>query len=101
VLTIAWSADRFLLYCDQSDAENVESRIWRPSLPVVHIAAAVAVAMDIADRAHQHPVDFSALILDRPIMEWVIAASQEIERLVEKSTHLKAHSGQLIRFRRV
>jgi hypothetical protein len=86
---------------DQIDAENVETRIWRPSLPVLHIAAAVAVAIDIADRHHQHPVDFSALILDRFIIEWVIAASQEYAGLIEKSAHLKAHAGQLIRLRRI
>ena len=88
---------------EQADPENVETRIWRHSLPVLHIAAAVAVAVavDIAARHHEHAVDFSALILDRFIIEWVIAASQEYVGLIEKSAHLKAHSGQLIRLRRV
>jgi hypothetical protein len=85
----------------QSDAENVETRIWRPSLPVIHIAAATAVALDSVERGRKPAIDNYSLLMDRSIVEWIISASQEIEQLVEKSTHLKPHSGQLIRLRQV
>ena len=32
-----------------TDPENVETRIWRPSLPVIHLATAVQVMLQIAE----------------------------------------------------
>jgi hypothetical protein len=85
----------------QSDPENVETRIWRPSLPVLHIAAAVSVAIGIAERAKEPVVDLFSLLMDPFIIRWVISASQVYEGLFEKSEHLKAHSDKLIRLRLV
>jgi hypothetical protein len=39
----------------QADAGNVESRVWRPSLPVIHLAAAVAVAINDGERNGHTP----------------------------------------------
>jgi hypothetical protein len=85
----------------QSDPENVETRIWRPSLPVLHIAAAVAIAIDRAERANMPAVNLFSLLMDPQIIQWVISVSQEIEGLFEKSEHLKVHSDKLIRLRLV
>jgi hypothetical protein len=43
-LSINQLAEFVLEDAGQSDPGNVESRIWRPSLPVIHLAAAAAVA---------------------------------------------------------
>jgi hypothetical protein len=32
----------------QTDPENVETRIWRPSLPAIHIASAVQLFLQLA-----------------------------------------------------
>jgi hypothetical protein len=39
----------------QADAGNVESRVWRPRLPVIHLAAAVAVAINDGEAPAMDP----------------------------------------------
>jgi hypothetical protein len=55
----------------QSDPENVETRVWKPSLPVIHLATAVHGFLHLLDDA-TGPPSLGSLILHRDVIEYVI-----------------------------
>lgn len=77
--------------------DNVETRIWRPSLPVIHIAAAIAVLMDQAERAGHVPFTIGHLLLNPGLIRLVIERSNQYADLLLKSTKLKLDPDTLIR----
>ena len=54
-----------------SEPENVEARIWRPSLPVIHFATALQVLLHLRD-PQIGPIGYEALLLGRGVIELVI-----------------------------
>ena len=54
-----------------TDPQNVETRIWRPSLPVVHLASAIQVYLSLTE-ADTPPIALEALLLNRARIEAVI-----------------------------
>lgn len=85
----------------QSYPENFESRIWRPSLPVIHVAAAILAVTRLKYGVSQPPLEFSvALLEDREVIDAVLTKAEEYEDLIAQSKQLKPVPGKLIRFRR-
>jgi hypothetical protein len=80
-----------------TDPENVETRIWRPSLPVIHLATAVQVMLQIAEPT-VGPLGLEALLLDREIIELVIRTAQYHESVIVQS-RLRVDPEKLIRVR--
>jgi hypothetical protein len=78
----------------QAEPANVESRIWRPSLPVIHLAAATAVMMDTAERGG-FPVAIGHLVLMREFIEAVVREAEQYETLLQNS-RLRLKPGTLI-----
>ena len=78
---------------DYADPENVETRIWRPSLPVLHLAAAVQILLSAA------PVHVGHLVNSRPWIEWVVRAAEEYEDLFARSRYRGIDASRLIRIR--
>jgi hypothetical protein len=78
-----------------ADAENVETRIWRPSLPVIHIAAAIQVLLS----ASPVPIHAGDLVNNRHVIEWVVRASEEYEGLFARSRYRGIDASRLIRIR--
>lgn len=80
---------------------NVESRIWRPSQAVIHIAMALALFTQAYDReGHKqvHPVE----ILGQPeLIEWLISTANDYGDLIERHGILGAKAPALIRIRLV
>jgi hypothetical protein len=77
-----------------TEAENVETRIWRPSLPVIHLAAAIQVFLQLGPGIH-----IGHLIADRPMIEWVISAAEEYEGLFTRSRYRGISASKLIKVR--
>ncbi len=82
-----------------SNAENVESRIWRPSLPVIHVAAAIELLGSGLRRPGYRPFNFWDLFVSRSVIARVIISAQEIEELIPRSRRLRIPPDRLIRLR--
>lgn len=54
----------------QEDAENAEQRIWRPSQPVIHLAAAVQAFMNRPDKA-PYEVSVGDIMFDLAAILWI------------------------------
>jgi hypothetical protein len=81
-----------------TDPENVETRIWRPSLPVIHLASAVHGYLHLAE-AEAKPLGFAPLLISREILEYVIRSAEYCEALVMRSERLGVDPARLIKFR--
>jgi hypothetical protein len=78
-----------------TEPENVETRIWRPSLPVIHVAAAVQVLL------HSSPGSIHAgqLMNSRTLIEWVVREAEEYEQLFARSRFRGIDVNGLIKIR--
>jgi hypothetical protein len=78
---------------------NTETRVWRASLPVIHLAAALAIFNQAYDRqghGEVRPVD----ILNQPeLVEWIIAEAERLAEIIEKTGALGTKAVPLIRIR--
>jgi len=81
----------------QSDPENVETRIWRESIPVIHLACAMAVVVDEQERAGQGPVSLNDLSHAQASIERIITYAQQYADMFVKSASLNITPDQLIR----
>jgi hypothetical protein len=81
-----------------TDADNVETRIWRPSLPVIHLASAVQVLLSVAE-PEVGPIGLEALLLSRKVIELVIRAAEYHETVIAQSRRLRVNFERLIRIR--
>jgi hypothetical protein len=68
----------------ESAPENVEVRVWRASLPVIHLAAAVLVLSYLSVRSGRR-LKLLDLLTDRTLLEWIVRAAQEYEPLPQRS----------------
>jgi hypothetical protein len=81
-----------------TDPHNLETRIWRPSLPVVHLASAIQVYLTLRE-ADTALVGLETLLLNRAMIELVIQAAAYHETLMAQSRHLHFDPEKLIRIR--
>jgi hypothetical protein len=79
-----------------TEPENVETRIWRPSLPVIHLATAMQLMLQLAE-PHAKPLGLEALLLDHGIIELVVRTA-EYHRSVLLQSRLKLDPEKPIRF---
>jgi hypothetical protein len=81
-----------------TDAHNVETRIWRPSLPVVHLASAIQVYLTLSEAATPL-IGLEMLLLSRTMIEGVVAGAAYHEMLMAQSRHLHFDPEKTIRIR--
>ena len=74
------------------------TRIWRPSLPVVHLASAIQVFLKLTE-ADIPNVGLEALLLNRTMIELVIKGAAYHETLRAQSRHLRFDPEKMIRIR--
>jgi hypothetical protein len=74
----------------QQSPENVETRIWRPSIPVIHIAAALENIMIDADRLGNGQISWGDILASRDLVEEIIEKSDMIEGLVGTSEKIRS-----------
>lgn len=80
----------------QSDAGNVKTRIWRESLPVIHLAAAMAVTMD--GKTGKEPFHALDVALDRVTIETIVKKAERYEDMLAHS-RLRLDQERLIKLR--
>jgi hypothetical protein len=83
---------------EYSDPANVETRIWRPSFPVIHLATALQVLFQIAE-PETGPIGLEALLLGRAIIELVVRTAEYHESVVVRSRRLRVDPEKLIKLR--
>ena len=81
-----------------SEPENVETRIWRRSLPVIHLASALQLLRHFTELKGA-PIGLEALLLDREIIELVVRAAEYHETVIAQSSCLRIDTGSLIQLR--
>jgi hypothetical protein len=67
-----------------NDPENVESRIWRPSLPVIHLATATQLLLHLAEPKTGR-LGLEALLLERKAIESVVRTAEYHRSLIALS----------------
>lgn len=87
-LSVNQMAELVLEDVGQTEPENVETRIWRPSLPVLHLAAACQVLMQTTEREAGRSIHIGDLIEHRSIIEQVIRVAEDYRPLLAKSARL-------------
>jgi hypothetical protein len=83
-----------------TESENVETRIWRPSLPVIHLASALQLLLHRAE-PECGPIGLEALLLARKVIELLVRTAKYHERVIERSRYLRLDPENMIRFRLV
>ena len=68
----------------QTDAENVEARIWRPSLPVIHIASALQEFLQLAG-PEMGKLCLETFLLNRWAIECVVQAAEYHASIIDKT----------------
>ena len=81
-----------------TDPDNVETRIWRPSLPVIHFCSAIQVLLSLAE-ADVGLIPLEALLLNRKVIELIIRTAEYHETLLAQSRHLRFEPERMIRNR--
>jgi hypothetical protein len=70
---------------NQSNPENFKTRVWRPSRPVLHLAAAVAVATSDRERIGQTETRYGNLFADQDFVAEVLTNTIEYELLIKNN----------------
>jgi hypothetical protein len=70
---------------DQSDSQNFETRVWRASLPVIHLAAAVAVAINDRERRGEKGASYGNLIADDEFLSVVLTYTEKFENIINNN----------------
>lgn len=81
----------------QTEAHNIEARIWRPSIPVVHLAAALAVVMDQLEKSTKSIIGIFEIVENPRTVKLIVDYSNEYADLLIKSTKVNIVSEELIR----
>jgi hypothetical protein len=79
--------------------ENIETRIWRPSLPVIHIAAAVATELQSLERAGTELGEngWAYIMAHRWLVESIVTEAALYAALIEKGPWPSSKMPPLVR----
>ena len=80
------------------DAGNLETRVWRPSLPVLHLCAAWAVCVQEYKRERGLDLMINISFMDEQFLRLLLERAELYEPLLERS-RLKIKPEKLTRFR--
>jgi hypothetical protein len=97
-LSINAMAELVLDDAGHSDPENVKTRIWRQSRPVIHLASAVHGYLQLLE-AKTKPNGLGPLMTSRRVIEYVVRNAEYCESLVVRSEGLRVDSERLIKIR--
>lgn len=98
-LSINAMATLVLKDAGQIDPENVETRVWRASLPVIHLAAATQVLLNLVEKSGVGSVSIGDLIWSRPAIEYIVREAERYEALLAKSPRLTIDPNKLVKLR--
>lgn len=74
----------------QASSENIETRVWRPSIPVIHVAAALENILLDAARLGELGFSWGDILTSRQLIEEIARKAQAIEGLISNSSRIKS-----------
>jgi hypothetical protein len=97
-LSINQMASLVLEDTGNAEVENVETRVWRPSLPVIHLATATLLLSRFLE-PRTGRLDVETFLLSRELIENVIRAAEKHAALIAQSHRLRIDPDRLIKVR--
>jgi hypothetical protein len=82
----------------QSDPGNTETRVWRSSIPVIHLAAATTLSINNAERKGEPKTSVGDIHHSRQLIQDIVILAQFFEVLLEKS-RLSIDPAKLVKVR--
>jgi len=84
----------------QADPNNVKRRVWAPSRPVIHLAAAATmIGQELRRKGIQ--TGFEYLLLCRELIEAIVLRAKLLEEIIAKDPRFPVKAETLIRVRLV
>jgi hypothetical protein len=100
-LSINQLAELVMKEANQSIPENFETRVWRPSLPVIHLAAAVAVSINDRQRMGEERTSYGNLIADIEFVGHVLDHTRKHENIIKTNKLKQINANKLVSIRLV
>ncbi|UCF23472.1 MAG: hypothetical protein JSV72_22000, partial [Ralstonia sp.] len=82
-----------------ADPADVEKRVWRPSLPVIHLAAALDVTIREVEKTHGERIYFGHLMIYPHLLRHVLHMAQLYADTLYQSKSLSIPPNTLIELR--
>lgn len=98
-LTLNQLSEYVLPESRQSNPENVETRIWRASLPVIHLAVAVEVALSRSEADGGGRLRDNDLLVRRDLLESIVRDAQFYKTQLPLIPNLKIEADSMIDIR--
>jgi hypothetical protein len=95
-LSLNRATEHTLLGSDRYDGHNFEARAFRPSKPVLHIACAMALAVDEAERRGSK-LTIEHLLISADLLRWIAETSDQVADLLVQQTQFEIEPGSLVR----
>jgi hypothetical protein len=70
---------------NQSVPQNFRTRVWRPSVPVIHLAAGVAVAVSNRERTGNEKISYGSLMVDKKFLGEVLTNTKQYRSIIENN----------------
>ena len=83
------------------EAGNVETRVWRQSIPVIHLATAVAVVMDQFETSHEIQISIGDFLTKPGLVRDVLNLAEQYAELIYKIKRPRIPADKLIHIRAV
>ena len=96
-LFVSQMAEMVLHDTGYSDPKHVVERIWRPSLPVIHLAAATMILSSEYVRMGYGSLDVGRLVADPHVIKSVVKVAEDCIPLLAKSRRARIDRESLIR----
>ena len=81
---------------ENAEVANVNTRVWRPSLPVIHLATATLHLLRSLEPGIGR-LDMAAFLLSREVIETVVHAAETHEGLIAQSRRLRIDPDRLLK----
>ena len=98
-LSISQLAEFVLASSSEESPVNLQSRVWSPSLPVIHVAVATEVALHLAHRSGAPRLNVHVLARSSDFIRFVVQEAEKYEPLFTLAPKLELALDRLVRFR--
>lgn len=96
-LTINQLAANLIEEVGLTESKNIETRIWRPSIPVIHLATATALVIDHLEKSGVESPSIGHLLSYPDLIKQIITISNQHADMLIKSSKVSIKLEQLIR----
>lgn len=81
---------------ESEDSGNVETRVWRPSLPVIHLASAIAILIDQVKQQTDRDISFLDFLANPDLARSAVEVANKYQAMFLESERLSLEQDQFI-----